>query len=118
FYSLLLAQLAGAAHPPLPSAATLATFTSEARPRVHDRGLDRACPFGLGFIVGLRGHAFGGGVSAHAFGHSGYAGASFALADPAHDVVVAATFNGIVDHNQAFQRRADLLRAVARDLAA
>jgi CubicO group peptidase (beta-lactamase class C family) len=117
FYSLLLAQLAGAAHPALPSAATLSTFTSEARPRVHDSVLDRACPFGLGFMVGLGDHAFGDGVGARAFGHSGYAGASFALADPAHDVVVAATFNGIVDHNQAFQRRADLLRAVARDLS-
>jgi CubicO group peptidase (beta-lactamase class C family) len=79
--------------------------------------LDRVCPFGLGFMVSLTDHAFGDAVSTTAFGHSGYAGASFALADPVHDLVVAATFNGIVDHNQAFQRRTDLLRAIHRDLA-
>ena len=68
-------------------------------------------------MVSLTDHAFGDAVSTAAFGHSGYAGASFALADPVHDLVVAATFNGIVDHNQAFQRRTDLLRAIRCDLA-
>jgi hypothetical protein len=117
FYSLLLMQLEGAEHPHLPCAATLARFCSVARPPVYDPVLDRVCPFGLGFMVSLTDHAFGDAVSTAAFGHSGYAGASFALADPVRDLVVAATFNGIVDHNQAFQRRTDLLRAIRCDLA-
>ena len=117
FYSLLLAQLEGAEHSHLPCAATLAQFCAPARPPVYDRVLDRVCPFGLGFMVSLTDHAFGDVPSSAAFGHSGYAGASFGLADPVLDLVVAATFNGIVDHNQAFQRRTDLLRAIRCDLA-
>ena len=116
FYALLLEQLGGGAHPALPSPATLATFCSVARPAVHDAVLDRTCRFGLGFMVPLRDHAFGDTLSAAAFGHSGYAGSSFGLADPDRQLVVAATFNGIVDHQQAFQRRVDLLRAIEHDL--
>src|SRR5262249_46342925 len=89
-----------------------------ARGPVYDRVLDRVCPFGLGFMVSLGEHLFGDAVSPASFGHSGYVGASFALADPEHDLVVAALFNGIVDHNQAFQRRTDLLRAIASDVNA
>jgi CubicO group peptidase (beta-lactamase class C family) len=118
FYALVLAQLRGAGHPDLPAPATLDAFCSVAREPVYDRVLDRVCPFGLGFMVSLGEHLFGEVLSPTSFGHSGYAGASFALADPEHDLVVAALFNGIVDHNQAFQRRTDLLRAIARDRAA
>lgn len=118
FYSLLLEQLDGDTHRALPSAVTLATFCSAARPAVHDPVLDRTCRFGLGFMAPLGDHAFGDTLGPTAFGHSGYAGSSFGLADPGRGLVVAATFNGIIDHPQAFQRRVDLLRAIDRDLDA
>ena len=61
-------------------------------------------------------HAFGEAPGPASFGHSGYAGASFGLADPDHMVTVAAIYNGIVEHQDAFQRRTDLLRGIYQDL--
>ena len=116
FYAMLLARLAGAACDALPTAATLRAFTTSARPALFDQVLERECRYGLGFMTPLGDHAFGDTVGPDSFGHSGYAGASFALADPAHGLTVAAIFNGIIDHQQAFQRRTDLLRAIYQDL--
>ncbi len=59
-YSTLLDQLAGVrAAPALPSAETLRTFCSTARPCTYDTVLERECEFGLGFMTGLEAHRFG-----------------------------------------------------------
>jgi CubicO group peptidase (beta-lactamase class C family) len=116
FYNLLLDRLAGAGSDVLAGAATLRQFCTPVRGPVYDQVLDRTCRFGLGFMVPLLDHAFGDAPGRSSFGHSGYAGASFAYADPEHNLTAAVTFNGIVDYNQAFQRRVDLLRAVYDDL--
>lgn len=115
-YAALLAQLAGADDPALPSADTLRTFTSPVRPPSLDHILDRVCSHGLGFMTDLAGHAFGPMVSSSSFGHSGNVGSSFAFADPEHDLAVAVVFNGIVDPESAFLRRPVVVRAVYRDL--
>ena len=116
FYSTLLRCLDGAACDSLPTPQTLRTFTSPARPALHDQVLDRVCSYGLGFMTPLGDHAFGEAPGPASFGHSGYAGASFGLADPDHMVTVAAIYNGIVEHQDAFQRRTDLLRGIYQDL--
>jgi CubicO group peptidase (beta-lactamase class C family) len=116
FYALLLAQLAGAEASALPEAETLRRFCSPARPAVYDLVLERSCPYGLGFMTPLGEHAFGDRPGPASFGHAGYAGASFAMADPAHGLTVAAIYNGIVEHQDAFQRRTDLLRGIYEDL--
>ena len=51
-------------------------------PDRFDEVLDRDCEYGLGFMTGLAGHAFGRWCSPSSFGHSGNVGASFAFADP------------------------------------
>jgi CubicO group peptidase (beta-lactamase class C family) len=116
FYASLLDRLDGAELDTLPDAATLRMFCSTVRAPVFDQVLDRVCPFGLGFMTELSEHAFGDAPGPAAFGHSGYAGASFALADPDHGLTVAAIFNGIVAYQEAFQRRTDLLRSIYADL--
>jgi CubicO group peptidase (beta-lactamase class C family) len=108
FYTQLLARRQ--------SADVLADFCSTNRPPVYDEVLDRDCPFGLGFMTSLDQHAFGADCSPSSFGHSGYAGASFAFADPAHDLAVAVIFNGVVGHESAFLRRRALTRALYADL--
>jgi CubicO group peptidase (beta-lactamase class C family) len=92
-------------------------FCATARPATYDEVLDRECAFGLGFMTSLSHHAFGAQCSTSSFGHSGYAGASFAFADPAHDLAVGVIFNGIVGHDSAFLRREALVRALYADLA-
>ncbi len=99
------------------SAATLAEFCRDARGVVYDLVLDRECPYGLGFMTTLQHHAFGTAPSPAAFGHSGNVGASFAFADPEHDLAVGVVFNGLVDHQVAFMRRQALVRAIYEDLA-
>jgi CubicO group peptidase (beta-lactamase class C family) len=116
FYSVLLRHLQGHHAAALPSPEILAAFCSSARPAVYDQVLDRSCTFGLGFMTDLAEHAFGAECSPRSFGHSGYAGASFAFADPAHDVAVGVIFNGVVGHESAFLRRRALMRALYADL--
>lgn len=118
FYDLLLAQLAGAAHPGLPSADTLGLFTSSVGGRRFDEVLARECEYGLGFMTDLSSHAFGRWCSASSFGHSGNVGASFAFGDPALGLAVGVIFNGLVDHESAFVRRPALVRAIYDDVAA
>jgi CubicO group peptidase (beta-lactamase class C family) len=116
FYSALLRQLGDHPVASLPSPEVLASFCSPARPAVYDQILDRDCAFGLGFMTDLAHHAFGADCSPASFGHSGYAGASFAFADPAYDLAVAVIFNGVVGHESAFLRRRALTRALYADL--
>jgi CubicO group peptidase (beta-lactamase class C family) len=118
FYGALDDRLLGRDAPgAVPSASTLRTFTTVARPPAFDQVLDRECGYGLGFMTGLHEHAFGSSPSAEAFGHSGMAGASFAWADPAHDLAVGVVLNGVVDPASAFLRRPALVRAIYADLA-
>jgi CubicO group peptidase (beta-lactamase class C family) len=117
FYTLLLQQLDGASNAALPSPDVLALCCTPARPRIYDQVLDRECTFGLGFMTSLADHAFSAECSERSFGHSGYAGSSFAFADPEHDIAVAVIFNGIVGHESSFMRRRALIRALYADLA-
>jgi CubicO group peptidase (beta-lactamase class C family) len=116
FYTALLQQLHGASIAALPSSDMLALCCGPARPRVYDQVLDRECTFGLGFMTALADHAFSSECSPRSFGHSGYAGSSFAFADPEYDVAVAVIFNGIVGHESSFMRRRALIRALYADL--
>jgi CubicO group peptidase (beta-lactamase class C family) len=116
FYELLHVQLAGGEHPALPTAATLRRFTSSLGPPRLDEVLDRTCEYGLGFMTGLAGHAFGRWCSPSSFGHSGYAGSSLGFADPERGLAVGVIFNGVVDHQSAFVRRPALVRAIYEDL--
>lgn len=118
FYAVLLDQLTGAEHSALPSSATLAMFTSSEGPPRFDAVLDRECEYGLGFMTGLAGHAFGRWCSPASFGHSGNVGSSFAFADPARNLAVGVIFNGVVDHESAFLRRPVVVRAIYAGLDA
>lgn len=82
---------------PVVSPKVLHELTSVHRPKVYDVVLERECPFGLGFMVGLRDHAFGHHCSDIAFGHSGYTGLSCGFADPACGLAVAIVYNGYLD---------------------
>jgi CubicO group peptidase (beta-lactamase class C family) len=115
-YSSLLQHLTGSPISSFASPQVLSKFCSTARPSVYDQVLDRQCPYGLGFMTSLDQHAFGKDCSPASFGHSGYAGASFAFADPAHDLAVGVVFNGVVGHESAFLRRRALTRALYADL--
>jgi len=116
-YSELVATLDGVGIDAMPSAATVETFTSVARPAVPDLVLERVCSYGLGFMTPLHEHAFGEQCSARSFGHSGNIGASFAFADPEHGLAAGIVFNGLVGHEAAFLRRRSLVGAIYRDLA-
>ena len=116
FYYALLQRLEGAGNRALPSPTRLRQFCSPARPVVYDQVLARQCGYGLGFMTGLSDHAFSTAVSTSSFGHSGFVGSSFAFADPTRSLVVAAIFNGVVDHELAFQRRSVLIQDLYRDI--
>ncbi len=118
FYAALLAQLGDGATDALPSPETLRVFTRPQGSARFDEVLDRECEYGLGFMTGLAGHAFGRWCSPSSFGHSGNTGTSFAFADPEHNLAVGAIFNGLVDHESAFLRRPALVRAIYEDLDA
>jgi CubicO group peptidase (beta-lactamase class C family) len=92
------------------------TFTSTNRTPTYDRTLGRVCPWGLGFMTSLRDHVFGEVCSSTSFGHSGYMGASFAFADPGHDLVVAAIYIGIERPQVIASRRIALVRDIYDDL--
>jgi len=92
-------------------------FTRPARPRALDLAFGYECRFGLGFMVDLRDHSFGQRVGTAAFGHSGNAGTSFALADPAADLVACVHFNAVIAADVAVrQRRPALVDALYADL--
>ncbi len=116
FYSALLARLAGADNPALPSAMTLAGFCRTSREPTFDVVLDRVCPFGLGFMTSLDQHAFSEVCSPTSFGHSGNVGTSFAFAEPERALAVGVVLNGLVDYETAFLRRRALVRAIYLDV--
>jgi CubicO group peptidase (beta-lactamase class C family) len=115
-YSALLATLDERGQVAPVSASTLRRFCSPARPRMYDMVLGRECSYGLGFMTDLRDHSFGERCDEASFGHSGNVGASFAFADPAHDLAVGVVFNGVVGHEAAFLRRQALVNAIYADL--
>lgn len=97
------------------SSRALRYATSGDHPSAHDRVLGRDCRHGLGFFVDLTTHDYGDGPSPESFGHSGYAGASLAFADPSNDLVVAAVWNGhMVSETSIALRRRPLVSAVYR----
>ena len=115
FYQGLLADLDGA-DVVLP-ADLLADATTARLPLTPDVTLDRDAGFGLGFMTPLSSHFFGEGPSDEAFGHAGQGGTSFAMADPAHGVVLAVLFNAGLDADTALSfRRVHLVDAVYRAL--
>jgi hypothetical protein len=85
-YGRLLRRLNGSDDDVLPSQQLLRAFCSEARPRNHDVVLERECSYGLGFMLNLRDHYFGDLCSTQSFGHAGWLGATFGLADPEQGV--------------------------------
>ncbi|MDZ4825275.1 MAG: serine hydrolase domain-containing protein [Actinomycetota bacterium] len=94
FYVGVSHVLAGRASDLAVSGATLREWVRPSRPVAFDPALGRECTFGLGFMVDLRRHDFGGCCSEESFGHSGRVGATFAFSDPAAGLVVACTWNG------------------------
>ncbi len=117
FYDTIVATLTSRSqHRSLPAAALLTTFCNAARPRLYDCVLDRDCTFGLGFMTDLRDHLFGDNCSPTMFGHSGYLGTTFAVADPQHDLAIAVVQNGIVAPQFTVNRRAALLQTIYDDL--
>lgn len=67
----------------------LRTSLEYRRGREYDAVLERDCDFSAGFTVDLQHHGFGHRVSPSAFGYIGWLGASFVMADPEFDLVVA-----------------------------
>lgn len=96
-YRHLVEVWRGTAERPIVSQEVLRELTATHRPKVYDVVLERECPFGLGFMVGLRDHVYGHHCSEHAFGHSGYTGLSCGFADPAHGLAMAIVYNGYLD---------------------
>lgn len=96
WYRIVVDALSGASYDQLPPPEVLADLTRTARPRVHDPILNRECSFGSGFMIDLADHHFGRQPSPAAFGHVGFMGNSFAFADPAHDLVIALLYNGLI----------------------
>jgi CubicO group peptidase (beta-lactamase class C family) len=114
-YDRLLHALAGGPGPV--GAATLATFTAPQRPVAFDRVLKRPCRFGYGFMVDLRHHIVGSWCSERSFGHLGFAGSTWAFADPEHGLVVAVLGDGLLDPATAVgHRRPTLVDGIYREL--
>jgi CubicO group peptidase (beta-lactamase class C family) len=114
-YERLLAALAGEPGPV--GAATLAAFTTPQRPAAFDRVLQRPCRFGFGFMVDLRHHVVGTWCSERSFGHLGFAGSTWAFADPEHGLVVALLGDGLLDPATAVgHRRPTLVDGIYREL--
>lgn len=115
FYEALMAPgespVAGIASPKV-----LVEFMSTQRSGMFDNVLGRVCDYGLGFMIDLRVHRFGDYCSARSYGHSGFQGASLAMADPEHGLVVALLCNDIVDWETAFLRRTAIHNAIYSDL--
>lgn len=115
FYQGLLGDLGGAG---VVLPADLIDDATTARlPLNHDVTLDRDAGFGLGFMTPLSSHFFGEGPSTRAFGHAGQGGTSFAMADPASNLVIAVLFNAGLDADTALSfRRVHLVDAIYRAL--
>ena len=96
---------------------TLRALTTTQRSRRWDDSMKRDCAWGYGFMTDLADHAYGKRCSPYSFGHSGQAGASFAMCDPVYGVVVAVLFNGVIDSETAVDfRRPMLMASIYREL--
>ncbi|GIU84954.1 MAG: hypothetical protein KatS3mg008_1729 [Acidimicrobiales bacterium] len=95
WYLALLETLNGARLPAMPSSDYLRMWLSQDRGRMFDRKLLRKCSFAGGFMTGLRDHNFGTAPSTTAFGHSGFLGNSFVLAEPETGTVIGCLRGGI-----------------------
>lgn len=95
WYDDVLRCIEGRSVPGLPSGGTCREWVRPQRRVTHDRVLGRPCSFGFGFMTGLKDHGFGGCPSPSAFGHVGFMGNSFGLADPEAGLAVAFLANGI-----------------------
>ena len=113
FYAALRGCMLGTAAPSsILTRATLEQMAAPATERGWDPLMERECAYGLGFMVGLRDQYFGTRVSDDAFGHGGFRDYG-GFYDPAHDLVVAIQYVGLVhvDRSEALRRdeRFDLL---------
>lgn len=92
--------------------ATLEQMAAPATERGWDPLMEHECAYGLGFMVGLRDQHFGTRVSDQAFGQGSFRDYG-AFYDPAHDLVVAIQYVGLVNvgRSEAMRRyeRFDLL---------
>ncbi len=95
----------------------LEQLVSPQRSGMYDSGLQRVCDYGLGFMVNLPGHQFGGACSTRSYGHSGLQGASVAFADEANQLVVVVVPNDILVWRKSAERRQAIVDAVYDDLA-
>lgn len=115
FYEGLMADLDGAGVV-LPQD-LLQTAVTSRLPVRFDPTLDREAGFGLGFMTPLSSHEFGKAPSDEAFGHAGQGGTSYAMADPANDLVVAVLYNAGLDADTALSfRRVNLITSIYRAL--
>ena len=101
---------------------TVAEFTRRHRVGLFDLTFQHVIDFGLGFIVnsnryGMETVPYGYGryASDEAFGHSG-AQSSCAFADPAHDLVVAWSCNGLPGERLHQRRAREINSAIYEDL--
>jgi CubicO group peptidase (beta-lactamase class C family) len=115
FYATLLTCLRGEPSAVLPSPATLRQFCTTDRRAAWDHTFERECAFGLGFMTELSGHHFGPQVSPDAFGHSGWAGSSFAFADPQAGLVAAVITNGLLPPAAGHLSRLTLIEHIYED---
>ena len=80
----------------------------------YDKVLRRNAPFGAGFMVDLRNHGFGESVSRSAFGHLGWAGASWGFHDPEIGISCAGIVNIIISHEEQWELRSRVVDSVLR----
>jgi CubicO group peptidase (beta-lactamase class C family) len=95
FYNGLLRDLLGQTS--IIGAETLRSCFTDARRALFDDLVGREVSFGRGFMWPLSGGGFGRCPSVRSFGHSGPGNTSFGLGDPDREIVVSATFNGLID---------------------
>jgi hypothetical protein len=95
WYMNVVDVLNGANRPGLPTTEYLKDWIELDRGRVFDRRLRTECAFAGGFMIELVDHNFGTTPSASAFGHSGFLGNSFVIAEPKTGLVIGCFRNGI-----------------------
>jgi CubicO group peptidase (beta-lactamase class C family) len=119
FYELVLATLAGASTPGLPTAPFLTAMLAGERTPRRDPVLRRECCFSGGFMTNLSNHFFGRQPGRDAFGHAGFLGNSFAFADGERERVAAVLLNGIRMGDAAAEiRRPWLVNCIYDDMSA
>ena len=96
WYMNVVDVLDGVGRVGLPSTEYLRAWLGTSREPSFDRRLRGERSFAGGFMRGLRDHNFGTTPSANAFGHSGFLGNSFVLAEPDSGLVIGCFRNGIV----------------------